>query len=158
MNIDLFSIAWQCGTASFFLGLAELLGMQLFVRLVYMVGIKAYSRSSDLQRPSVKHVTEGIFKMDEGKFKFISSDECLFTSKVHFFEFRYRTPFPFKGRVVWTANGAEICGRLPIGTTLFFFFWLVCWSTGFSFHSKDIIFVIGGWLFAGLLVVASIPT
>jgi len=157
MNIDLYSYAWYSAGVVWFLAIAEFIGMHLFLKPAYMSGLKIYSQFSDLPRPSDNKILSETITMDEGKFKFISLDECLFTSKWHVFEFRLRTPFSIKGSVSWNAQGAEIIGRLPIGTTLFVFFWLVGWTAGI-FYGMKTIFLLTGWVFIAVIIALSIPT
>jgi len=156
MNIDLYSYAWYLAGVVWCLAIAEFIGMHLFLKPVYMSGLKIYSQISDLPHPQNENIELEIVTMDEGKFKFISSDECLFTSKWHFCEFRLRTPFPIKGRVIWTEKGSEINGRIPIGTTLFFLFWLVGWTAG-PFYGMETTYLITGWLLIAVIIAISIP-
>ncbi len=145
------------GAAAFFLGITEMIGVQYFWKIFYSHGIRIYSDVSPLPRPTDKNIAVKSFKVDEGKFEFISPNECLFISHPHFLQiFRFHTPFPYKGSVIWTEKGASISGRLPIGTTLFFLFWLIGWSIG-TFKLNDISFFLTGILFIGVMIAISLP-
>ncbi len=156
MNTDIFTLAWSFAFICFFLGIAEFIGMQLFISSIYSVGIKLYSQVSDIPQP-IEINNEKII-MEEGKFKFVSNNECLFTSRIFFFKFfRLSTPFPFKGRVVWSGSRATITGRIPLGTTLFFLSCIAGW-TACAFYCKTATYFLIGLLFWGALLGISLPT
>jgi hypothetical protein len=62
----------------------------------------------------------------EGKFKFISKSECIFTSRFHFLSFfRFESILPTKN-ICTVKNGKyEVVSKLPLGMPLFIFYMLV---------------------------------
>lgn len=73
-----------------------------------------------------------------GQFKFIDDTSCLFRPKC---QRRYalfgprpaRTPFPIRGRIRWQEGMAQIEGRIPVGTSIFFL-GLLIGSTSFALN------------------------
>jgi hypothetical protein len=138
-----------------FLAVAETLGIELFWRFLYLIGIKVYDEVIDLPSPSPQINLSTVIKMEEGKFKFISLREVLFTSRIHPFKFfRISTPLPFKIRVSWKNNQARISARLPIGSTLFLLAVIAFWTYG-SIQAGASFFDLFGFLFIFGLIVFS---
>jgi len=153
MDFDYFIIGVYC---LFFFITAEMIGVALFWRFFYLVGFKVYHETINMPRPSPRINLSTVIKMEEGKFKFTSLDEALFTSRIYLFRFfRINTPFPFKMRIAWKNDCAEISARLPIGTSLFLFAWMTFWIYS-SVETNDSIWGLFGFLFIFGMIAFSI--
>ena len=59
-----------------------------------------------------------------GRFKVVSSQECLFRCTARWFGQVY-TPFPFRGVIRWFGPEADVEVRLPLGGVVFYTAWVI---------------------------------
>ncbi|MCK4695476.1 MAG: hypothetical protein KAT74_06925 [Candidatus Cloacimonetes bacterium] len=102
-----------------FLWLIEYIGIQMFNKLIFRIGIPIFRENILLTMPGKLMRKNYIYKHTEGKFKFINNSECLFTSKFHFLSlYQINTYFPFMSIVKWNANFAVIISKIPLFATI----------------------------------------
>jgi hypothetical protein len=135
--------------------------LHLFLGFAFKIGIPVKRISLEIDSKKLELKKSETIKMGEGKFHF-TKNNVFFLSQIFFFKFRFTTPFPFKViATIQPNNKIDIVARIPIGTTLFFIFWLAGWtagSIGFGLQSGDfssIGFGLLGWIFAGLMFIIS---
>ena len=130
----------------------ELIGVQTFRTWFYKIGLRAYHEFYEFPSGNWMNQKGNVVKMmHEGKYKFITSNECLFTSKLHWFEFfRWHTLFPMKGLAVINGNRLEISGRMPLGVTVFMTAFLVL--NLFMYSPEDLKFSVLVCLFVGAII------
>jgi len=93
-------------------------------------------RRSGLQRRS-----NGTQLTRSGRFRVVGPNVVVFCFGRTWFGFRFRTPVPIKGTIVWRDGFAEISGRIPAGAILvpsFWFLGVTVWSfvAAFSVHGN----------------------
>jgi hypothetical protein len=128
--IAVFLIAWVVGVASWFLGLAESLGMWRFKPLAFRLGLVGLREDRVLPNPYGRLPVGEPFETQNGKFILTPQDGCLFRSRFQRFGFRLHTPFPMKGSVRWVGDHAHIECRIPMFPMVFMAAWIVGWTTG----------------------------
>jgi hypothetical protein len=156
----LFSGAWLVAMASLLYSLYEFFAMNRLAPSVFRQGITVLNECDTISIDPAKVAAGQIQTGGSGKFRFISTKECLFCPRYRFFT--WRTPFPIKGRIQWENGIAKIEGRIPVSTTIFLAAWFVGWvAAGLAYVSADIISglapaVLGGGI-AAVLFLLSIP-
>jgi hypothetical protein len=134
---NLFQTFWIICAISFLFGIIEMICSQAFVKFFFDIGIPIVKRQMHLPNIIGQKQTNCVFKYTEGKFKFISNNECLFLSKLHIFNlFRFTTPFPIRSKAKWKLSNVEIIGRIPLGATVFISSFLFIWTV-FTIGSVD---------------------
>jgi hypothetical protein len=116
-----------------------------------------------LPRPDAAEFSQEKIVTPSGQFRFTTPAELVFCPRFHWFALRVHTPFPIKGRIRFGQNYADIEGRLPLGSSLFFAGWVALWSvplfllfTGRGSVRETLPLVACGWAFALGLVGVSI--
>jgi len=163
LGIALFIGAWFLMAASWFYVIYEQITVHLFKPSSFNYGKLVLKLSESIPRNQTIIQVDQVHKTENGKFKFINLQECLFCSKYRIFA--WHTPFPIKGVIRWHNGIAEVEGRIPLGTTLFFSAWLVDLTVGglladFSnlWHPFAILgFITFGWFMAGAMYFISVP-
>jgi hypothetical protein len=150
--------------SAWFLAVAESIGVWRFGSWAYRLGPCVIRESRPLPSPSGVVPLADVFETANGKFKLIAPDHCLFRGQLGLFRVRLNTPFPVKGSIRWRGVHAEVEGRIPLFTTLFFAAWFVGWGVGGvmamlspSGPLAGLGFLLFGWAFAGGMVALSIP-
>ena len=165
IGVVVFGAAWVTGVAAWFLAVAEGIGVWRFGSWAYRLGPCVLRESRQLPLPSgIVPMTEP-FETANGRFKLVGPDHCLFRGRLGFFRIRLNTPFPIKGSIRWRGAQAEVEGRIPLFTSLFFAAWLVGWGAGgvMAMASQGggllagLGFLLLGWAFAGGMAALSIP-
>lgn len=160
----IFGLAWLVAACSWFYGIYETIATFRMMVNPYNVGKKVidFTEAFNCNMDSIKVNT--VIETENGKFKFISENVCLFRNKIKLFTFRFHTPFPLKGRLELQDGAVHIKGRLPLAPTIFFVAWLIGWTSGgigFAAQQKDFgssaVFVLMGWLFLALIYYIFIP-
>jgi hypothetical protein len=129
MKFDTFQIVSYLAEFSFYLFIAEMIGVHLFWRFFYMIGPRIHNMSADMPCPSLEPSRSPII-MEDGKFKFVNDNQVLFTSRIKWlFGLLPHISTICKGIATCKSNRIEILVRFPLGVTLFCFAWLVGWTT-----------------------------
>jgi hypothetical protein len=126
----IFMAAWVAGVASWFLAVAESIGMWRFSGWVFRSGLVVLAEERIVPNPSGRLPSHETIETANGKFRFVGPSECLFRSQFRMFTFQVHTPFPLKGSIRWSGDHAHIKGRIPIFTAVFIGAWLVGWTAG----------------------------
>lgn len=163
MNGGLFILACALAFCSWWIAVIEIITIHSFARFFFRIGINAYEKTINIDTKNLPFINKETIKKAEGKFQFSQDNKVYFLSQFFLFKFfRISTPFPFKAiGEIRTDNQIEIKARIPIGTTLFFLFWLLGWSVGALGASTGIlemanlVFLLIGWGFAGIMVLIS---
>lgn len=130
LGSGLFTAAWVVGAASWFLAIAELIGMWRFSGWVFRSGLVVLAEDRIMPNPSGRLPSHETIETTHGKFRFVGPSECLFRSQFRRSGSRVHTPFPLKGSIRWSGDHADIKGRIPIFTVVFLGAWLVGWTAG----------------------------
>ena len=152
----LFIIFWISCVLSWFFAIIEMICAYSFVNFFFKIGIPIIKRVDNIPISSNIIQPDNIYSCEEGKFKFITNNECLFIPKFKLFNFfRIRTPFPIRGRVKWDIpyadSYARIRGQIPLSSTIFFGSFLLGWTVG-GISNADFKIILISWLFAILIV------
>ena len=158
----IFILAAIFGVGSWLIGLFELISMHSFFRFIFKIGIPVLKTSINIETDNIFPETGVTIREEEGKSLFAKDHKVYFLSQM--FLFRIITPFPLKaiGKLK-KDNTIDIVARLPIGTCLFFLFWLIGWTVGSigigiqSGESGSVGFGLIGWIFAGGIIGISYP-
>jgi hypothetical protein len=126
---SLASIIFPLGISFWILALIEILGAIAFISFFFKIGITVFEQT--IPFPIKFHVEESQkpIKKKEGKFLFTPDHKIYFRSRILFG--RTATPFPFKAVGSIDGNLLNIVAKIPIGTTLFFLFWILVWIFAF---------------------------
>ena len=159
MTGELFILALALGAGSWLLAAIEMIAVQFFSPFFFRIGIPVYRRTIDIETKKLKVEQNATIKKSEGKFRFSTGNMVYFRSQTFFF--RLKTPFSFKAiGMLKPDNKIDIVARVPLGTTLFLLFWVICWTVGASIGSSGfgvLGFGLIGWAFAGIIVLISYP-
>lgn len=161
IGLAIFLAAWATGMVSFLLGLAELVAIWRLDEWAYRRGPCVFRDRRPFPRPVA--AIQQTLKTSNGKFRLVTPDLCLFRAKVPM-AVHVTTPFPVKGSVRWHGDLAEVEGRVPLFTTIFFLAWLVG-AAGFGLTVvvsqkglvRGLLVVLIGWGFVFGMIAASIP-
>lgn len=157
-------LAWLVASCSWFYGIYETIATFRMMVNPYNVGKKVidFTEAFNCNRDRIK--VNIVIETENGKFKFISENVCLFRRKLKLFTLRFHTPFSLKGRLELQDGAVHIEGRLPLAPTIFFVALLIGWTSGgigFAEQQKDFgasaVFVLMGWIFLGLIYYISVP-
>jgi hypothetical protein len=164
MTAGLFNLAWILGVGSWIFTAIEMISVHSFIKFFFYIGIPIYRQKIDLPSTYQPPEIEEVIKKSEGKFCYMPNRRFYFLSQMFWFKFRINTPFPLRAIGTITAgNQLNIVARLPLGTTLFFIFWIIGWtvaSIGASTSEGNyavVVFGLIGWFFAGLIFAISYP-
>lgn len=163
MTDGIFILACVLAFCSWWIAIIEIITVHSFTTFFFRIGITAYNKTITIDTKNLQFLNNRTIKKTEGKFQFSKDHKVYFISQFFLFKlFRVSTPFPFKAiGEIRTDNQIEIIGRIPIGTSLFFLFWLLGWSAGAigassgiegMAHLGSLLF---GWTFAGIIFLIS---
>ena len=159
VSVVLFVAAVVAGIASWFLGIAEFIGMWRFWPWVFRTGIRVLRETHSINVPIMR--IDSVFETESGWCKFVAPRLCLFRCRMHWFGLDWHTPFPIKGSVRWDGTRANVEGPIPLFSTVFFGAWVIAWTVGGNWavlHEfvAGMSFLVLGWLFAGGICLFSI--
>ncbi len=109
----------------------EFLRLRGFDKRIYHLGWPLVRMTLPLPPPSADLISAGTITKEEGRFKFVEANQCLFTLRWGAFSLQKpHRHFRIKGTATWGHGGAEITGRLPLGPVLFIFLGVVASAAG----------------------------
>ncbi len=116
--------------AAWFYGVYEFISMHRLSPFVFRTGRVVFAESRVVLLDPSRVALNAVQTTENGKFKFITPQECLFCQQFRLFNFRLHTPFPLKCTVRWRDGLAQVEGRIPVGPTVFLAAWLCGWTLG----------------------------
>lgn len=162
---ELIILAWILGAGTWLFSVIEMIAVLSFSKFFFRLGIPVYRKTLDIGTGNLQFESGQTINRAEGKFRFTASDQVFFRSRMFWFKlFRLNTPFPYKATgTIRPGNKMDIIARVPLGTSLFFLFWVTGWLAGTlvliiaSGHYSMLPFGLIGLAFAGAMVLISYP-
>jgi hypothetical protein len=115
------------GVVSWFLSVAELIGMWWFWPRLFRAGICVLRKTQMLPSPADQFVGSELVTSN-GKILVVNAGLCLFRSMMPWLTFSTWTPFQIKGSLKWNGSQTTVEGRIPVFATLYHSAFLVGWT------------------------------
>ena len=140
------------------ISIIELLAAWRFAPWAFRLGPRILQLKMVLPRPVRSATSNEPRTTSTGRYKVVSTEECLFRPRQFVFGPRLRTPFPIRGVIRWLGAEAQVEGRLPVGGLLAYAAWLIgitiwcalVWRSP-RFAALAPWILLGGWVFAGVI-------
>ena len=116
----LFALALFVGLIAWAFSIFESASTVFFKEKAFVFGIPVFQEYKEIIVGEEKLEVGRIYEVDEGKYKFINKNTCLFHAKTRLLDsVSTFSLLPVKGIVRLDHGGANVVARLPVGQTIF---------------------------------------